>query len=121
MLTHRNIVAAILRSEAWFTPALKRVGDLTEVNGITTLPLYHIFALTLCLLAIRGGSHLTLIPTHGTLASSSGAERSFRMLPAVNTLFNALMQHPRLKSLDFSTLIMSAAGGMAASEGTATT
>jgi long-chain acyl-CoA synthetase len=27
VLTHRNIVAAILQAEAWFTPALKRVGE----------------------------------------------------------------------------------------------
>ena len=62
VLTHRNIVAATLQAEAWFTPALERAGDLAKVNSIAALPLYHIFALTLCLLAIRQGSHLTLIP-----------------------------------------------------------
>ena len=41
------------------------------------------------------------------------------MLPGVNTLFNALLQHPQFKSLDFSNLCVSQAGGMAASEGTA--
>jgi acyl-CoA synthetase (AMP-forming)/AMP-acid ligase II len=41
------------------------------------------------------------------------------MLPAVNTLFNALLMHPDFKSIDFSTLFVSQAGGMAASEGTA--
>jgi acyl-CoA synthetase (AMP-forming)/AMP-acid ligase II len=41
------------------------------------------------------------------------------MLPAVNTLFNALLQQPQFKSLDFSHLCVSQAGGMAASEGTA--
>ena len=30
VLTHRNIVAAILQAEAWFTPALKRVGDVRQ-------------------------------------------------------------------------------------------
>ncbi|MES2685929.1 MAG: AMP-binding protein, partial [Pseudomonadota bacterium] len=62
VLTHRNIVAAVLQAEAWFTPALRRIGDVSKTNGIAALPLYHIFALTLCLLAIRWGSHLTLIP-----------------------------------------------------------
>lgn len=122
VLTHRNIVAAILQSEAWFTPALKRVGDLTKVNGIAALPLYHIFALTLCLLAIRGGSHLTLIPNPRDFGKFVQVlkKRPFHMLPAVNTLFNALMQHPDFKSIDFSPLVVSQAGGMAASEGTAT-
>lgn len=41
------------------------------------------------------------------------------MLPAVNTLFNALLQHPQFKTVDFSNLCVSQAGGMAASEGTA--
>jgi acyl-CoA synthetase (AMP-forming)/AMP-acid ligase II len=46
-------------------------------------------------------------------------KRPFHMLPAVNTLFNALLQHPQFKTLDFSNLCVSQAGGMAASEGTA--
>ena len=62
VLTHRNIVAAVLQAEAWFTPALKRVGDVSKINNIAALPLYHIFALTLSLLTIRWGAHLTLIP-----------------------------------------------------------
>ncbi|CDS51830.1 Long-chain-fatty-acid--CoA ligase [Polaromonas sp. CG9_12] len=48
VLTHRNIVAAILQAEAWFTPALGRIGDVSRINNIAALPLYHIFALTLC-------------------------------------------------------------------------
>ena len=47
VLTHRNIVSAILQAEAWFTPALKRIGDISKTNSIAALPLYHIFALTL--------------------------------------------------------------------------
>ena len=46
-------------------------------------------------------------------------KRPFHMLPAVNTLFNALLQHPDFKTVDFSTLCVSQAGGMAASGGTA--
>ena len=45
--------------------------------------------------------------------------RPFHCCPAVNTLFNALLQHPQFKSIDFSQLCVSQAGGMAASEGTA--
>ena len=46
-------------------------------------------------------------------------KRPFHMLPAVNTLFNGLLMQPEFKTLDFSTLFVSQAGGMAASEGTA--
>ncbi|MDP3823722.1 MAG: AMP-binding protein [Burkholderiales bacterium] len=121
VLTHGNIVAAILQAEAWFTPALKRIGDVGKTNSIAALPLYHIFALTLCLLAIRWGSHLTLIPNPRDFGKFIEVlkKRPFHMLPAVNTLFNALLQHPQFKSVDFSQLCVSQAGGMAASEGTA--
>ena len=120
-LTHRNIVAAILQAEAWFTPALKRIGDVSRTNSIAALPLYHIFALTLCLLAIRWGSHLTLIPNPRDFGKFIEVlrKRPFHLLPGVNTLFNALLQHPQFKSVDFSQLCLSQAGGMAASEGTA--
>ncbi|MDQ0589060.1 AMP-binding protein [Variovorax paradoxus] len=121
VLTHRNIVAATLQAEAWFTPALSRAGDLSKVNSIAALPLYHIFALTLCLLVIRQGSHMTLVPNPRDFDKFIAVlkKRPFHMLPAVNTLFNALLMHPGFKSIDFSTLFVSQAGGMAASEGTA--
>ena len=121
VLTHRNLVAAILQADAWFTPALKRIGDVSKTNSIAALPLYHIFALSLCLLAIRWGSHLTLIPNPRDIGKFVGVlrRRPFHILPAVNTLFNALLQHPQFKSIDFSQLCVTQAGGMAASAGTA--
>jgi acyl-CoA synthetase (AMP-forming)/AMP-acid ligase II len=120
-LTHGNIVAAILQAEAWFTPALGRIGDPARTNSIAALPLYHIFALTLCLLAIRWGSHMTLVPNPRDFGKFVEVlkKRPFHLFPAVNTLFNALLQHPQFKSVDFSQLCLSQAGGMAASEGTA--
>ena len=121
VLTHRNIVAAILQAEAWFTPALARVGDVSRTNGIAALPLYHIFALTLLLLSIRWGAHMTLVPNPRDIGKFVEVlkRRPFHMLPAVNTLFNALLQHPQFRSVDFSDLCVTQAGGMAASEGTA--
>ena len=121
VLTHRNVVAAILQAEGWFTPALASIGDLRKINGIAALPLYHIFALTLCLLSIRQGSHLTLVPNPRDFGKFIEVlkSRPFHMMPGVNTLFNALMQHPLFKTIDFSNLRLTQAGGMAASEGTA--
>ena len=121
VLTHRNIVAAVLQAEAWFSPALERIGDIRKSNSIAALPLYHIFALTLSLLSIRAGSLLTLIPNPRDFAGfvATLKKRPFHLLPAVNTLFNALLQHPQFKSVDFSNLCVSQAGGMAALAGTA--
>lgn len=121
VLTHRNIMAAILQAEAWFTPALADVGDVRSTNSIAALPLYHIFALSLSLLAVRWGSHITLIPNPRDFGKFIEVlkKRPFHMLPAVNTLFNALLQHPLFKTVDFTKLRISQAGGMAASAGTA--
>jgi acyl-CoA synthetase (AMP-forming)/AMP-acid ligase II len=121
VLTHRNVVSAVLQAEAWFTPAVQRVGDVSKMNLIAALPLYHIFALGLCLLSVRWGAHMTLIPNPRDFGKfvETLKKRPFHMLPAVNTLFNALLQQPQFKTLDFSTLYVSQAGGMAASEGTA--
>ena len=121
VLTHRNIIAAILQAEAWFTPALGKVGDIRNANSIAALPLYHIFALTLGFLTIRWGAHTTLIPNPRDIPKFVEVlkKRPFHLLPAVNTLFNALLQSPSFRSLDFSNLAVSQAGGMAASEGTA--
>ena len=121
VLTHRNVIAATLQAEAWFKPALGRIGDVRNINGIAALPLYHIFALTLSLLAVRWGAHMTLIPNPRDIPAfvETLKKRPFHLLPAVNTLFNALLQNPQFRQLDFSSLLMSQAGGMAASEGTA--
>ena len=121
VLTHRNLVAAVLQAEAWFTPAVTRIGDLSKINSIAALPLYHIFALTLSLLSIRWGAYITMVPNPRDIGGfvKTLKKRPFHLLPAVNTLFNALLLHPEFKFLDFSTLCLSQAGGMAASEGTA--
>jgi len=121
ILTHRNVVAAVLQADAWFTPALDKIGDLRRVNGIAALPLYHIFALSLCLVSIRWGAKLTLVPNPRDIPAFVDLlkRRPFHILPAVNTLFNALLNEPRLRQVDFSQLLVSQAGGMAASEGTA--
>jgi len=121
VLTHRNIIAAILQAEAWFEPALCRVGDVRDTNGIAALPLYHVFALTLSLLTVRWGAHMTLIPNPRDIPGfvATLKRRPFHLLPAVNTLFNALLQNPQFRQLDFSHLSLAQAGGMAASESTA--
>ena len=121
ILTHRNIIAATLQAEAWFAPALVRMPDARQLHSIAALPLYHIFALTLCLLVIRQGSSLSLIPNPRDIGKLVGVlkKRPFHLLPGVNTLFNALLQHPKFHTVDFSSLCLTQAGGMAASEGTA--
>ena len=121
VLTHRNIVAATLQAHAWFTPALEGKVKAHETHIIAALPLYHIFALTVCLFAMRLGGSLSLIPNPRDIPKFVKVlgKRPFHVLPAVNTLFNALLNNQEFRQLDFSQLFISQAGGMAASEGTA--
>ena len=121
VLTHRNIVAATLQAEAWFAPAYAGRKDLRKNHAIAALPLYHIFALTLLLLTLRQGSSVSLIPNPRDIPKFVEVlrKRPFHTLPAVNTLFNALLQNEKFRAIDFSELAVTQAGGMAASEGTA--
>lgn len=121
ILTHGNVVTATLQAEAWFSPAFERIGDVRRINSVAALPLYHIFALTLCFLGVRWGSLITLIPNPRDIPTfvATLKKRPFHLLPGVNTLFNALLQNAQFRSLDFSSLCVTQAGGMAASEGTA--
>lgn len=121
VLTHCNIIAATLQAEAWFAPAYEGRADMRKLHGIAALPLYHIFALTLLLLTLRQGSSLSLIPNPRDIPKFVAVlrKRPFHTLPAVNTLFNALLQNEQFRQIDFSSLAVTQAGGMAASEGTA--
>lgn len=116
VLTHRNIVAATLQAEAWFTPALSRAGDLAKVNSIAALPLYHIFALTvngLLFLDLGGTNLLITNPRDIPGFVKELSKFPFTAITGVNTLFNALLNDANFNKLDFSTLRLSAGGGMA--------
>ncbi len=120
-LLHRNVVANILQSEAWFRPMLDKLGD-QPLTIVCALPLYHIFALTICyMLGARFGMTNLLIPNPRDIPGLIKTLRGHRvnMFPAVNTLFNALVNDPEFAKLDFSGLVVSNGGGMAVQRSTA--
>jgi long-chain acyl-CoA synthetase len=113
-LTHQNIVANLLQSEAWSEPALG--GSDEQVTIVCALPLYHIFALTCCAMwGTRVGALNILVPNPRDIGGfiKELAKYKFNMLPAVNTLYNALLNHPDFAHLDFSALKICNGGGMA--------
>jgi long-chain acyl-CoA synthetase len=115
-LTHRNIIANVLQSEAWSQPALKRAPVVEQVTIVCALPLYHIFALTACAMwGTRVGALNILIPNPRDIPGfiKELAKYKINMLPAVNTLYNALINHPDIGKVDFSALKISNGGGMA--------
>ena len=116
MLSQRNIVANILQADAWFSSVLKKQGPDQQLTMVCALPLYHIFALTVCgLMGMRMGVMNLLIPNprdiSGFIKELSKYQADF--FPAVNTLFNGLLNHPDFAKLDFSSLKVSMGGGMA--------
>jgi long-chain acyl-CoA synthetase len=121
-LLHRNIIANMLQSEAWYQPALSKLKPGEHPITITALPLYHIFALTVCaMMSMRIGGHCVLVPNPRDIPGfvKELAKYKFHVFPAVNTLFNGLLNNDEFRKLDFSRLILSAGGGMAVQEAVA--
>jgi long-chain acyl-CoA synthetase len=110
-LTHANIVANVLQCKAAFT--MLRPGE--EVL-LAALPFYHIFGLTVnSLFMMHLGSKLVLITNPRDIPAFIKTMRTSRytMFTGLNTLFNALMQHPEFGTIDFSHSKLNVAGGMA--------
>ncbi|WP_168409545.1 long-chain-fatty-acid--CoA ligase FadD [Erwinia amylovora] len=111
MLSHRNMQANLEQTKATYGSLLK-AGKETVV---TALPLYHIFALTVnCLLFIElGGANLLITNPRDIpgLVKELG-KYPFSAITGVNTLFNALLNDAAFNRLDFSSLSLSAGGGM---------
>jgi long-chain acyl-CoA synthetase len=121
-LLHRNVIANILQCEAWFGPSRKSHGPEHQQVVVCALPLYHIFALTACyLLGARLGSLNILIANPRDIPGFIKTLQGFKIteFPAVNTLYNGLVNHPDFAKLDFSELQVSNGGGMAVQQATA--
>jgi long-chain acyl-CoA synthetase len=115
-LTHRNVVANVLQMEAWASPSMTREPVLEQPVIVCALPLYHIFALTVCgLWGMRSGSLNLLIPNPRDIPGFVKELRKYQvnLFPAVNTLYNALLGNADFQQVDFSGLRMCMGGGMA--------
>jgi long-chain acyl-CoA synthetase len=83
---------------------------------VCALPLYHIFALTACfLLGVRAGGTNLLIPNPRDMPGFVKELMKYQVnfFPAVNTLYNGLLNTPGFDKIDFSKLKISNGGGMA--------
>jgi long-chain acyl-CoA synthetase len=112
MLTNRNLVANMLQIRAVMRFMLK---DGEEI-ALSPLPLYHIFAFSVnCLALLSIGSHTILVTNARDLPSVIKEFKKYpvTLVTGVNTLFNALLNHPDFASLNFSSLKVTVGGGMA--------
>ena len=83
---------------------------------VTALPLYHIFALTCCcLFMMKIGAACLLIANPRDIPGFIKRLKStrFTLMSGVNTLYNALANHPDIRTVDFSNLRFAVGGGMA--------
>ena len=116
VLLHRNLIANVLQNEIWGEPLFRKVPASEQITFVCALPLYHIFAFTYCMmLAMRLGGKLILIANPrdmpGMLKELS--KHRIHVLPAVNTLFNGMANHPDFNTVDWSHLKGSTGGGTA--------
>ena len=112
MLTHRNIVANMLQTYAWYGNILKD----GEETYITALPLYHVYALTSNLLTgVKVGCNNILITNPRDMESfiKDLKKSKFTAITGVNTLYNALLSVPGFKEVDVSHVKVVSAGGAA--------
>ncbi len=112
ILTHANIASNVTQAHTWIKPVVHEGQEFV----ITALPLYHIFALTAnCLTFLMIGARNLLIVNPRDIAGliKEWGKYPVSVVTGVNTLFNALLNHPDFARLDFSTMNATLGGGMA--------
>jgi long-chain acyl-CoA synthetase len=117
MLTHSNLLANVRQINSWYTDL--RPG---EEIVITPLPLYHVYALTCnCLAYLDIGGHNVLITDPRDMKRFIAELRrwKFTAISGVSTLYQALLQQADFARVDFSTVRLVSAGGMAVMPATA--
>ena len=116
MLLHRNVIANVLQNEAWMSPVMTPEMRATSMGFMCALPLYHIYSLTVsALMGMRVGGLNVLIPNPRDIPGfvKELAKHKIVVFPAVNTLYNALLNNAEFAKLDFSSYKVCNGGGMA--------
>ncbi len=112
-LTHRNLLSNVEAQYVWTKPADDREGEGVIVAA---LPLYHVYALTNnALAALKNGTMNLLIANPRDMNAFIDDLKKYKItaITGVNTLYNGLLNHPRINEVDFSELRVTSAGGMA--------
>lgn len=128
MLTHGNLLANLDQCAGWLAPSELEQELRNQHKGfrgltmVCALPLYHIFSFTACMmLGFKVGLKNLLLPNPRDLKSviQSLSMDPPHLFPGVNTLFNALLNHPEFHRMDFSQLKIAVGGGMSVTESVA--
>mgnify|MGYP001380111166 CR=1 FL=1 len=108
MLTHANVYINVHQAVAW-VPGLKPGQE--RVMGV--LPFFHVFAMTGVMnFGLVTGAEIVIMPRFvldDALALITKTRPT--IMPGVPTLFTAMMNHPKIKSFDLSSLKFCLSGG----------
>ena len=111
VLTHGNLVANVQQMTAWMAR------DLVEGKEVFVcpLPLYHVYALTSCLVFMKMGAHTVLVTNPRDMKAyiNDLKKYPFTIIIGVNTLYRALLDAPEFAEVDTRALKLTSAGGMA--------
>ncbi|OJF70487.1 long-chain fatty acid--CoA ligase [Alteromonas sp. V450] len=111
-LSHKNVLANCIQM-------LDRIGDGFKEGKevlVCPLPLYHIYAFTVGMMALFGkGTHILLIPNPRDIDGFIQTLKPHKIsaFMGINTLFVGLGRHPEFTKLDFSNLHLTMSGGTA--------
>jgi long-chain acyl-CoA synthetase len=114
ILSHGNLLSNVAQLDLRLADNYPPAGAVVVVP----LPLYHIYAFTLGFLgSMAQGHHVLLIPDPRDLKAFMKALRPWRVsgFLGIDTLYRKLCEHPPFAALDFSSLRLCSAGGMALS------
>lgn len=90
-------------------PATTVATEITPLNIahqiaiVLPLPRYHVYPMSIALMSIALGANLRLVPNPRDTASviDELKRAPFHMFMGVDTLFNSLVEDPRLQTVDF--------------------
>jgi long-chain acyl-CoA synthetase len=109
MLTHRNIFANVLQSEAFMHRSLERGGS----RYLVVIPYFHIYAFSVgMMMGLWTGATQLLLPKY-EVESVLLAIRDFRptYFPAVPTIFVSLLSHPKVTEFGLERVRIFNSGG----------
>ena len=101
MLTHANISINCQQGAAWAVNL-----ERGQERSLAALPFFHVFAMTAVMnFAVSEGAELIIMPRFVLDDAMKLIDKTRpTVMPGVPTMFMAILNHPRLKSFDLSSL-----------------
>ena len=119
MLSHGNVIASLEQLESMLVDLIDEEGSDIYINA---LPIYHIYSLSVIVLAgyTNGGLNVLITNPRDTDGFIKEIKKwRFTFFNGVNTLYESLLNHPEIKNVNFDSMKLSGTGGSACRQSTA--